>query len=246
MIFRVEALRKSFGGLLAVNGVNLALEKGELRAIIGPNGAGKTTLFNLITGYLRPDSGRVFLNGEDITFRPPHYIASRGLSRSFQRTNIFRKMTTFENVQVAILSHQRKSLNLLYPANKLVREETLDILQRVGLSDYAGWISSTLSHGDQRRLELAITLAGKPELLALDEPTSGMVSKERLEIMELIRKIAREQGLTVLFIEHDMDVVFSISDKITVMHYGSVIAQGTPDEVRQNEEVRKAYLGEER
>lgn len=245
MILTVEALKKSFGGLLAVAGVNIAVESGELRSIIGPNGAGKTTLFNLITGHLRADSGRVLFNGEDITHRSPHYICQQGLSRSFQRTSIFHRMTTFDNVQVAVLSQKRKSLDLFTTTKKLVREETFEILKSVGLGDYAGHISSALSHGDQRRLEIAIALASKPQLLLLDEPTAGMAPKERLEVMELIQRIAPERRLTILFIEHDMDVVFSFSKRITVMHQGSVIAEGTPEEVRQNEEVKKAYLGEE-
>lgn len=242
-MLQVEAVDKSFDGFRAVNGLNLTVERGELVAVIGPNGAGKTTLFNLITGQLKPDKGRIIFEGKDITGLPPYQICKRGISRSFQVVNVFHRLTVFENVQVAVLSQQGRSTNLFSPARKLAIKETTNILESVGLSDKSGSISGSLSHGDQKILEMAIALGNEPRLLILDEPTAGMSPEETLATMELIKRLASTQGLTILFCEHDMEVVFSIAQKIMVMHQGQSIIQAEPEEVRSNKEVQDAYLG---
>lgn len=242
-MLQVEAVDKSFDGFRAVNGLNLTVERGELVAVIGPNGAGKTTLFNLITGQLKPDKGRIIFEGKDITGLPPYQICKRGISRSFQVVNVFHRLTVFENVQVAVLSQQGRSTNLFSPARKLAIKETTNILESVGLSDKSGSISGSLSHGDQKILEMAIALGNEPRLLILDEPTAGMSPEETLATMELIKRLASTQGLTILFCEHDMEVVFSIAQKIMVMHQGRSIIQAKPEEVRSNKEVQDAYLG---
>jgi len=242
-MLRVEGVHKSFGDFKAVNGANLTVAKGELVAVIGPNGAGKTTLFNLITGQLKPDQGKILFNEEDIGGLPPYQICKKGIARSFQIVNIFPRLTVFENVQVAVLSQQRRSANLLFPARNLAVEETLDILESVGLSDKAGSIAGSLSHGDQKILEIAVALGNDPQLLVLDEPTAGMSPEETVATMELIRRLAQERHLTVLFCEHDMDVVFHIAQSIMVMHQGRTLVQGKPEEVRRNREVQEAYLG---
>jgi len=242
-VLQVEAIDKSFDGFRAVNQVNLAVGRGELVAVIGPNGAGKTTLFNLITGQLKPDKGKIIFKDEDITGLPPYQICKKGVGRSFQIVNVFSRLTVFECVQVAVLSQQRKTYNLLSPARNLVIKETTDILDSVGLLDKSGSISGSLSHGDQKILEMAIALGNEPELLILDEPTAGMSPEEALKTIELIKQLASLRGLTILFCEHDMEVVFSIAQEIMVMHQGRSIIQGKPDEVRSNKEVQNAYLG---
>jgi len=239
----VEAVHKSFGDFTAVYGANLTVEKGELVAVIGPNGAGKTTLFNLITGQLKLDKGKIVFKGEEIGGLPPYQICKRGIGRSFQIVNVFHRLTVFENVQVAVLSQQRLSSNLFSPAQRLAVEETNRILESVGLSDKARNIASSLSHGDQKILEIAIALGNEPELLILDEPTAGMSPEETAATMALIRQLAGTRGLTILFCEHDMEVVFDIAQSIMVMHHGQTIIQGKPKEVRRNEEVQDAYLG---
>jgi branched-chain amino acid transport system ATP-binding protein len=240
----VHDLRKAFDGFQAVAGVSLHVARGRMHAIIGPNGAGKTTLFNLITGHLKPDTGRVVLNGRDITGLAPHHVCRLGLGRSFQRTNIFPRLTVFENVQAAFISHRGRGLDLWRRVDRLYREETEAVLASVGLLDKAGEVSAYLSHGNQKQLELAIALASEPELLLLDEPTAGMSAAETHETIALVSRITRERGLTLLFTEHDMAVVFSIAQRITVLHQGRVIAEGPPAEVRQDPEVRRVYLGE--
>ena len=244
-MLQVEAVEKSFGDFKAVDGANLRVGKGEVVAVIGPNGAGKTTLFNLITGQLRPDRGRIIFKGEDISRLPPYQICRKGIARSFQIVNVFPRLTVFENVRVAVLSQQRKSYRLFSPAQSIAVAETKEILESVGLSDKAGEIASSLSHGDQKILEIAIALGGQPELLILDEPTAGMSPEETSATMELIRRLATMRGLTILFCEHDMEVVFSIAQSIMVMHQGRTLIQGKPEEVRRNREVQEAYLGGE-
>ncbi|HID64496.1 MAG TPA: ABC transporter ATP-binding protein [Anaerolineae bacterium] len=244
-MLRVEAVYKSFGDFTAVYGANLTVGKGELVAVIGPNGAGKTTLFNLITGQLKPDKGKIVFEGEEINGLPPYQICKRGIARSFQIVNIFPRLTVFENVQVAVLSQQGKSSNIFSPAQSLAVEETNSILERVGLSDKAGSIAGSLSHGDQKILEIAIALGNEPELLILDEPTAGMSPEETSATMELIKQLASARGLTILFCEHDMEVVFHIAQSIMVMHHGQTLIQGKPEEVRRNKEVQEAYLGGE-
>jgi branched-chain amino acid transport system ATP-binding protein len=244
MLLRVEHMTKSFDGFIAVQDVNLTVEPGQMACIIGPNGAGKSTLFNLITGHLQPTRGRVFFRDRDITGLAPHTICQRGMGRSFQRTNIFPRLSVFDNVQVAVLSHAKRTLNFFTPAKKLGQRETYAILEDVGLAEEAQSISGTLSYGFQKQLELGIALASEPEILLLDEPTAGMSPQETSSTIALIEKIARERGLTLLFTEHDMDVVFSIAEKITVLHQGEVLAEGRPHEVRSNPEVQRVYLGE--
>jgi branched-chain amino acid transport system ATP-binding protein len=245
-VLEVRDLRKSFGGFEAVGGVSLSVAAGQVTAIIGPNGAGKTTLFNLITGHVRPDAGAVRFDGRDITGLAPHDVCRLGVGRSFQRTNIFPRLTVFQNVQAAFISHRRRGLDLFTPVDRLYRDETQALLASLGLLDRSGEMSGFLSHGAQKQLELGIALASEPRLLLLDEPTAGMSAVETRDTIRLISRIARERGLTLLFTEHDMEVVFSIAQTITVLHQGRVIAGGTPAEVRGDPEVRRVYLGERR
>ena len=242
-MLRVEAVKKLFDGFLAVNEADLVVEKGEIIAVIGPNGAGKTTLFNLITGQLKPDTGRIIFKNKDIAGVPPYEICKKGISRSFQIVNIFSRLTVFENVQVAMLSHQKKTLKLFSPTKGQVIQETREILDNVGLYDKAKSISGSLSHGDQKVLEIAIALGNRPELLILDEPTAGMSPEETSVTINLINRLTTDLGLTILFCEHDMELVFSIAQKIMVMQQGKSIIQAKPDQVRDNKEVQEAYLG---
>lgn len=242
-MLRVEAVHKSFDGFKAVNGVNLVVPEGQMVVVIGPNGAGKTTLFNLITGHLKPDEGKITFRGEDITGLPPYEVCKKGIARSFQIVNIFPRLTVFENVQVAVLSQQGRSFDLFHPARNLGVEETNRILDSVGLADKAEVIAGSLSHGDQKILEIAMALGNQPELLILDEPTAGMSPEETFATMELVKHLARTEGITILFCEHDMEVVFAVAESIMVMHQGKTLIQGTPEEVRQNQAVQEAYLG---
>jgi branched-chain amino acid transport system ATP-binding protein len=242
-MLQVEAVNKSFEDFMAVNGANLTVGEGEIVAVIGPNGAGKTTLFNLITGALKRDRGKIIFKGEDISELPPYEICKKGISRSYQIVNIFPRLTVFRNVQVAVLSQQRKSRQLFHPAKNMVVRETNSILESVGLLDKARGIAGSLSHGDQKILEIAIALGNEPQLLILDEPTAGMSPEETSSTMELIKRLAQMRGLTILFCEHDMDIVFSIAQSIMVMHQGRTLIQGRPEEVRKNSFVQEAYLG---
>ena len=244
MLLLVDKVTKSFDGFVAVQDVELTVVQGQMACIIGPNGAGKSTIFNLITGHLQPTRGKIFFHDQDITGLPPYRICQLGVGRSFQRTNIFPRLSVFDNVQVSVLAHRKKTLNFFTPSKKLVQEETYGLLEQVGLSEEAQSISGMLSYGFQKQLELGIALASEPELLLLDEPTAGMSPQETANAIALIAKIVRERGLTLLFTEHDMDVVFSIAEKITVLHQGQVLAEGTPTEVRSNPEVQRVYLGE--
>jgi branched-chain amino acid transport system ATP-binding protein len=242
-MLEVRDVRKAFGGFQAVAGVSLTVERGQTAAIIGPNGAGKTTFFNLITGHLRPDAGAVLLEGRDVTGVAPHDVCRLGMGRSFQRTNIFPRLTVFQNVQAAYLSHRGRGRDLWSRVERLYREETEAVLASLGLLERSGELSGFLSHGAQKQLELGIALASEPKLLLLDEPTAGMSATETRETIGLIGRIVGERALTLLFTEHDMDVVFSIARKITVLHQGRVIADGAPAEVRADPEVRRVYLG---
>jgi len=243
-MLEVRGVRKAFDGFQAVAGVTFGVARGQIAAIIGPNGAGKTTFFNLITGHLRPDTGAVVLNGRDITGLPPHDVCRLGIGRSFQRTNIFPRLTVFENVQAAFISHRGRGLRFFSRVERLFRDETDAVLESIGLEDKAGQVSGFLSHGNQKQLELGLALASEPDLLLLDEPTAGMSATETRETITLIERITRERGLTLLFTEHDMDVVFSIAQRISVLHQGRLIAEGAPTDVRHDPEVRRVYLGE--
>jgi branched-chain amino acid transport system ATP-binding protein len=243
-MLQVEGLSKSFDGFMAVSRADLEVRQGEVVAVIGPNGAGKTTLFHLISGILRPDRGKVLFKGEEITGLPAYRICRKGLSRSFQVVNIFPRLSVFENVQLAILSRQGKTFNLFSPSRRLVIEETVKILESVGLGKKGKEVSGSLSHGDQKVLEIAIALGGSPELLILDEPTAGMSPEETARCIDLIRGLSTQLGLTILFCEHDMELVFAIAQRIMVMVRGKSVLQGLPEEVRANKEVQDAYLGE--
>lgn len=226
--------------------MDTGVRQGEIRAVIGPNGAGKTTLFNLISGRLAPTEGKIIFTGKSLHGLDADKIVKLGVGRAFQVANIFRGLTVFENVQMAVLTREGKAAIPYFPLSRLgtVREETWDLLKLVGLDSRAGELAGVLSHGDQKRLDLAIALAARPQLLLLDEPTAGMAMAERYDIVQLVERIIRDKGLTLVFTEHDMDVVFSISDYISVIHQGKTIAHGRPDEVREISEVKRAYLGE--
>ena len=239
----IRKLRKSFAGFVAVGGVSLTVDTGQIAAVIGPNGAGKSTLFNLITGHIRADSGQVLLDGYDITGAAPHRICRMGIGRSFQRANIFPRLTVFENVQAAFLAHRGRGPNFWSDSDTFYREETAALLASIGLGGQEQAVAATLSYGNQKQLELGIALASDPSLLLLDEPTAGMSASETHETMRLLARIAEARGLTLLFTEHDMEVVFAIAEKITVLHQGRVLAEGTPAEVRADPEVRRIYLG---
>ena len=243
-MLELRGLSKSFAGFRAVAGVSFAVPEGQIAAVIGPNGAGKSTLFNLITGHLQPTAGQVFLDGRDITGVPPHRICGMGVGRSFQRTNIFPKLTVRENVQAAFLAHQGQGRNFWSRAQALCRDESEALLASIGLSGQARAVAGTLSYGNQKQLELGIALASDPKILLLDEPTAGMSAGETHDTIRLLERIAGERGLTLLFTEHDMDVVFGIAQKIAVLHQGRLIADGAPVEVRNDPEVRRVYLGQ--
>ena len=244
-VLEVAGVRRAFGGVRAVDGVSFTLQRGEIRALIGPNGAGKSTFFNILTGQLRADSGDVRWRGRSITGMPPHGIWRLGISRTFQITATFATLTVLENVQVARVSHIRRSGALVVPAARLEVDRARALLAQVGLVEHAQRPAGVLAYGDLKKLELAIALANDPELLLLDEPTAGMAPGERGALMALTARIARERTLTVLFTEHDMDVVFAIAERIMVLHQGRVIADGAPAAVRANREVQAVYLGEE-
>jgi branched-chain amino acid transport system ATP-binding protein len=242
-MLEVRSLSKSFSGFKAVNQARLDVKKGEIVAVIGPNGAGKTTLFSLITGILKPDEGQVVFKGEDITGLPAYKTCRKGITRSFQVVNVFSRLTVFENVRIAVLAQQQKTFNLFTPSRNLVNKETTDILESVGLIGKREGVCGALSHGDRKVLEIAIALGGKPELLILDEPTAGMSPEETTRCIDLINQLSKSLGLTILFCEHDMELVFAIAHRIMVMVRGATIIQGLPDEVRCNQQVQDAYLG---
>jgi ABC-type branched-subunit amino acid transport system ATPase component/ABC-type branched-subunit amino acid transport system permease subunit len=243
-LLRVEGLSKRFGGLKAVDGVSLEVLEGRRHAVIGPNGAGKSTLFNLLTGQIRPDSGKVVFGGVDITGRRPYQLSRFGIGRAFQITNIFPKLTVLQNLQYSMLAHRGDTVRPFGIADRRYRDEAMQLLDAVGLGPAAALPAGLLSHGDQRALELAISLALGTRLLLLDEPTAGMSPYETKRAMELVNGVVAQQGLTLLFCEHDMDIVFGIADVVTVMHQGSVLAEGTPEAIRSNPEVQRIYLGD--
>lgn len=243
-MLEIKNLHKDFGGFKAINGVDFKINEGEHHAIIGPNGAGKTTFFNLITGHLLPSRGEVRFRNRKITGMAPHRIVKLGLARSFQRINIYPRLSVFENVQVALIARDNQHFRFFTLAHTLHNAETGELLELVGLQHEAGEIAGELAYGKQKQLELAISLASKPDLLLLDEPTAGMSPQETGDAIKLIDDITKARGLTLLFTEHDMGVVFGISDRISVLHHGEIIASGNPEEVRNDSEVRRVYLGE--
>lgn len=240
----VDGLTRHFGNLAALQDVNLCIEAGERCAIIGPNGAGKTTLFNLITGELPPTSGQVWFQGRNITRLPPHVIAGYGLARSFQLNNLFPDFTVYDNVRLAVQARTAHRDAMLRSAARLpgIDRQVQRVLRQIGLQDQAYQVAASLSYGDQRHLEIGLALAVMPTLLLLDEPTSGMSPLETQNTVSLINNIS--DSLTLVLIEHDMDVVMSVCDRIVVMHYGQVLAEGTPQQIAQNEQVQEAYFGE--
>jgi branched-chain amino acid transport system ATP-binding protein len=246
MLLEVSALRKSFGGVEAVRGVEFALAAGEILALIGPNGAGKSTCFNMLNGQIKPDGGSVTLEGCQLVGLAPRAIWRLGVGRTFQITQTFGSMNVRENVQMALLSHGRAIGDLWRFAGRLEVAEADRLLGLVGMADAAERPCGELAYGDLKRVELAVALANRPKLLLMDEPTAGMAPKERIQLMRLTARIARDSRMGVLFTEHDMDVVFEHADRIMVLNRGGLIAQGTPSEVRANDEVRAIYLGEGR
>jgi branched-chain amino acid transport system ATP-binding protein len=244
-MLEVHDLHKSFAGFVAVGGVSLTVETRQIVAVIGPNGAGKSTFFNLITGHLPADSGRVLLDGRDITGVPPHRICRMGVGRSFQRTNIFPKLSVFENIQAAFLVHRGRGRDFWSRSERFYRDDTAALLEAIGLAHEAGTVAGILSYGNQKQLELGIALASEPKILLLDEPTAGMSATETHDTIRLLERLAGERGLTLLFTEHDMEVVFGIAEKIAVLYQGRLLAEGTPAEVRSDPEVKRVYLGEQ-
>ncbi len=242
-LLQVRNVHKSFGAVQAVRGVSLELHAGELLAVIGPNGAGKSTLFNLVNGQLHADQGEVRLQGESLAGLSAPDIWRRGVARTFQIAQVFPSLTVRENVQTVLLSKARRSFGLWRRANAFAPAQAQTVLQQVGLGALAQQSAGALAYGDVKRLELALALAGVPRVLLMDEPTAGMAPEQRHELMRLVRELAIEQGLAVLFTEHSMDVVFSYAHRVLVMAQGQVIAQGSPEEVQADEVVRQVYLG---
>jgi branched-chain amino acid transport system ATP-binding protein len=240
-ILKTELLTVRFGGLAALSQVNFELARNEVRAIIGPNGAGKSTFFNCLTGVLRPTSGRILFNGDDITGMPSNKISQKGMARSYQITNILPNATALENVRIAAQS-RRHAWNMVahHSAFADINEKAERALDSVGLLSKASELAVNLSHGQQRNLEIAIALATEPSLLCLDEPTAGMSAAETHETMQLVKRIG--ENLTILIVEHDMEVVMELADRITVLHYGAILAEGTPEEIQQNPKVLEVYL----
>jgi branched-chain amino acid transport system ATP-binding protein len=242
-ILELKGVYKDFKGLKVLNEVNLSVEEGECHAIIGPNGAGKSTLFNVITGKYRPSRGRIFFNGEDITGLAPYKISRKGLARSFQIINVFPHTSVYANLRNAILSKRRIRFNVFKKLDGLedIHEETMECIKTLGLTEIMDAPASELSYGQQRALEIGVALATDPKLVLLDEPSAGMTKEQTKEAITLIKKVT--EGKTLMVVEHDMEVVFHLADRITVLSYGEVLASGTPDEIRKNERVRTAYLG---
>jgi branched-chain amino acid transport system ATP-binding protein len=242
---KTRHLTKYFGSLAAVNDVSINIYRNTLHAIIGPNGAGKTTFFNLLSGNMKPTRGEIYYKGMDLTKQPVHRMIHSGIGRSFQITNIFPNLTVYENIRLASQALENKKFNIVQKAEKLEQSETRtrEVIARVGLTAQALNLARNLPHGDQRKLELGMILAPDPEVLLLDEPTAGMAAEQVPVLIDLIQEIQESGGKTVVLVEHNMNVVMSISDKITVMHLGKILAEGKPKEIAANEEVQTAYLG---
>jgi branched-chain amino acid transport system ATP-binding protein len=246
-LLEAKNVRRTFGAFVAVDGVSLTIREGEVAALIGSNGAGKTTFYNIVSGRLAPSSGTVWFRGRDITGLPPHRISRLGIGRSFQITNIFAELTAVENVSLALVAHLGQGLVLWrrVAADTELRRRALEVLERLGIAALADRRAGTLSYGDKRLLELAIVLAGDPTLVLLDEPTAGMTPEETQAVVRLIRHLAETGPYTFFITEHDMEVVFGLAQRVFVMHRGQLLADGTPEEIRVNPEVRAAYLGED-
>ena len=243
-ILETKALSHDFSGLKVLEEINFSVRQGERHAIIGPNGAGKTTFFNLITGVYIPRSGKIFFNGIDITKAKPYRLNRMGLGRSFQITSIFLRQSPFQNIRLAILSKNRVRFNLFKHVDKMeeITRQSYDILREINLEAEAHLETSTLSYGKQRSLELGMALATAPKLLMFDEPTAGMSRDESHSAVELIRRLTENKSMVI--VEHDMDVVFSLADRVTVLHHGGILATGAPEAIKENDAVKKAYLGE--
>ena len=242
-ILEVRQLSKSFGGIQAVNNVTFDVARGELLALIGPNGAGKTTCFNMLMGQLKPSGGDVHLLGERITGMAPRNVWRKGVGRTFQITGTYQSMTVIENVQMALISHHKRLFSIKSYASRLYRNEAMKLLELVGMPEQAERACSILAYGDLKRLELAIALCHGPTLLLMDEPTAGMAPSERIALMELTAQIVADRNISVLFTEHDMDVVFAHSHRIMVLNRGELIAEGSADDIRNNSMVQEVYLG---
>ena len=242
-LLQVHNICKSFGGVQAVRGVSFTLQAGEMLALIGPNGAGKSTTFNMVGGQLTPDSGQVLLHGENIAGLPPRAIWRKGVGRTFQIAQTFASLTVVENVQMTLLSHDRRIFAWWPRANAHRRADALALLDQVGMAAQADRACSELAYGDVKRVELAMALAHNPQLLLMDEPTAGMAPGERVALMQLTRDLAQQRRMGVLFTEHSMDVVFGQADRVAVLVRGQLLAQGTPQQVRDDERVQQAYLG---
>lgn len=244
-ILEIKKLSKNFGHVAALSNVTLSIKEGEITSLIGPNGAGKTTFYNVVTGKFLPSSGSITFQGEDITKLPPHKIWKKGISRSFQITNIFKTLTVLENIRSALIVHEGQSLNFFKPIDFFddLYEKSMQILKLIGLEDQKDLPCQVISHGDMRIVEVGIVLASEPKLVFLDEPTAGMNPEETKKMVRLTKDLFETTGTTFFLTEHDMNVVFSISHRIIVLNYGRILADGTPEEIRQNEDVKQAYLG---
>ncbi len=242
-VLEVKNLSKSFGGIQAVKDVSFSVKKGELLAMIGPNGAGKSTCFNMLMGQLKPTKGEVYFEGQNLIGRPPREIWRMGIGRTFQITGTYTSMTVVENVQMALISHHRRTMAILPYAHKMYKPEAMELLELVGMQDQAERHCAILAYGDLKRLELAIALCHDPSLLLMDEPTAGMAPTERIKLMQLTADIVQDKNISVLFTEHDMDVVFAHSHRIMVLNRGELMANGSVDEIRNDPRVQEVYLG---
>lgn len=246
-LLEIRKLSKAFGRVITASNIDLTIDQGVLTSIIGPNGAGKSTLINMLSGSLPVDSGQILFQGADITHLPIHHRVKMGLCRSFQVVNIFPELTVFDNIQIPVLAVRRRAGRLFRPVAREagVRKEVSQVLDRVGLAAEAQTVAGALSHGDQRLLEVGIALAVRPRLLFLDEPTAGMNPVERVKVLENIRGLSAGGNTTFVIVEHDMDVVFSLSERVIVLHHGEIIGDGTTQEIQNSRKVREVYLGEE-
>jgi branched-chain amino acid transport system ATP-binding protein len=245
VILETKKLTKKFGGLVAVNNVSIGIKRGICKGLIGPNGAGKTTFFNVICGLLKPTSGKTLFKGEDITGLQPHKISKTGISRSYQITNVFTRLSVLENVRIAVQSRGKENYNFYSNVEDLKehKKRTLEILETVGLKRRAYYLADFLPHGDQRKLEIGMALATEPELLLLDEPTAGVSIEEVPDVIKIIQKIKQTSEITILLVEHKIDVIMDVCDSVMVLHQGSIIADGTPKEITNNKLVQTVYLG---